>query len=343
MSLEQSTEVATGARRRIVALPARVEAPVALIMRESDQREALTERIGRRRVVAFPSLAHFCTEEQRKQPWVGIVVGYPCAWDAQLDRYVAHRSCITLYQVPEDEYSWPEAVQRYSNLEQVDAWLLDLLQPMPAWKKALEEARKKPRAPKVRTPRSQLSLPIGDTESTSSGSARPEPRLSSSRPEARASGATVRASSARTRAASTSTGLLGAFSHNAENLRQTEGSGPRTVTRRIVKSAPPTAGSRATKKVESRAATAGSRAARPESPASTSKLRGKAAQALPVASKSITLSARDLQAVSRAGAHLPAELVRLVGEIGLTRASQLLRSLEANARVVRSGASSRRS
>src|SRR4051794_28658639 len=167
MSLEQSTELAAGARRRIVALPTRFEAPVALIMREAEQREALTDHLGRRRVVSFPSLAHFCTEEQRRQPWLGIIVGYSCAWDAQLDRYVPHTSCITLYQVPEEGHGWPEGVQRLAERDQLDAWLLDLAEPMPAWKRAIEEARKKPRKPRRPVVRAemgeqQLSLPMAE-------------------------------------------------------------------------------------------------------------------------------------------------------------------------------------
>src|SRR6476620_2724267 len=175
MSLEQSTELAAGARRRIVALPTRLEAPVALIMREAEQREALTDHLGRRRVVSFPSLAHFCTEEQRRQPWLGIIVGYSCAWDAQLDRYVPHSSCITLYQVPEEGHGWPEGVQRLVDRDQLDAWLLDLTEPMPAWKKALEEARKKPRKPKrapaARVEAAQLSLPMSQEASSEGSSA----------------------------------------------------------------------------------------------------------------------------------------------------------------------------
>jgi hypothetical protein len=151
MSSEQSTEAAAGARRRIVALPTRFEPPVALIMREAEQRDSLTNQLGRRRAIAFPSLAHFLTEEQRKQPWAGIVVGYSCAWDAQLDRYVPHRSCIALYQVAEDEgYEWPEAVQRVQSVEQVETWLGDLLSPLPNWKKLLEEARRKPKPKRTR-------------------------------------------------------------------------------------------------------------------------------------------------------------------------------------------------
>jgi|GEM_PF-5977450 len=212
MSLEQSTELAAGARRRIVALPARIEAPVALIMREAEPREALTDHLGRRRVVSFPSLAHFCTEEQRRQPWLGIVVGYSCAWDAQLDRFVPHPSCITLYQVPEEGHGWPEGVVRLHERDQLDAWLADLAEPMPAWKKALEEARKKARTKprRARAPRAeltaseQLSLPMAEASG------------------ARASAPSLEA---------------GSFSHRGRNAESTRA--PRVITKRVVRAPAP--------------------------------------------------------------------------------------------------------
>lgn len=300
MSLEQSTELAAGARRRIVALPTRIEAPVALIMREAEQREALTDHLGRRRVVSFPSLAHFCTEEQRRQPWLGIVVGYSCAWDAQLDRYVPHTSCIGLYQVPEEGHGWPEGVQRISERDQLDAWLLDLAEPMPTWKKALEEARKKPRKPKrapvVRAEATQLSLPMShETASAESGS----------------------------------------FSHRGTS---TEGTGaPRrqkVVTKRIVRSAAPTAPTPAAAP-RSRASAA---EARPAARGRTAEPRVSAREQKKAAPRpSVRLSASDLAAASRAGAHLPRELVRLASEIGFARALELLSGLKQNARALTRG------
>ncbi|MFT3924785.1 MAG: hypothetical protein QM778_19785 [Myxococcales bacterium] len=296
MSLEQSTELAAGARRRIVALPARIEAPVALIMREAEQREALTDHLGRRRVVSFPSLAHFCTDEQRRQPWLGIVVGYSCAWDAQLVRFVPHPSCITLYQVPEEGHGWPEDVVRIGELDRLDAWLLDLAEPIPGWKKALEEARKKPRKPKPRvvvprvvTPRieaarvegAQLSLPMA-------AAVAPAPSVAEQ---------------------------IGSFSHRAKGATGATRT-PKVITKRIVREPAPTRPARA----------------RGAAPARTKML----ASAAPASTRRphITLSAKDLAAASRAGAHLPKELVRLASEIGFARAQELLSGLQQNARAI---------
>ncbi len=275
MSLDQSTEVAAGARRRIVALPTRVEAPVALIMREAEQREALADHVGRRRAVSFPSLAHFCTEEQRRQPWLGIIVGYSCAWDAQLERFVPHPSCISLYQVAEEGHGWPEGVQRIAERDQLDAWLRDLAEPMPAWKRALEEARKKPRKPRrapakrEAPPTQQLSLPMAE------------------------------------KADQAAAGSLGSFSHRG---RKEPAATQKVVTKRVVKSRE----------------AAPRPAPQAKSPAPASKDTRRV----------VRLSASEIAKASRAGAHLPKELIRLAGEIGFARAEELLSGLRQNARAL---------
>ncbi len=289
MSFEQSTEVAAGARRRIVALPVRSEAPVALIMRDSEQREQLAEQLGRRRVVSFPSLAHFCTEEQRRQPWVGIIVGYSCAWDAQLDRYIPHRSCISLYLSSEEQegYGWPDAVSRVSDREQLDAWLSDLLAPMPAWKRALEEAKnkKKERKPRERPARTQLSLPMlegGEASASSKPSVRPK---------------------------------------QSEKAKVVS-----------LPKAPKESRVAQPKKALARPAKKNAKKARPEARGKQQALRHEA-PARPV----IRLSAREIEAASRAGAHLPREFSRLALELGLVRARELLLGLTQNARSYRKG------
>ncbi len=293
MSFEQSTEVAAGARRRIVALPVRIEAPVALIMRDAEQREQLAEQLGRRRVVSFPSLAHFCTDEQRRQPWVGIIVGYSCAWDAQLDRYIAHRSCISLFLGEEQEgYGWPDAVSRIADRTQLDAWLADLLEPMPAWKRALEEAKnkKKERKPRGRPARVQLSLPMLDTQDLGSPkqSARPQP-------------------SEKTKAVSLPK------APKAPKQSKTRVAQPKkAVVRSEVQ--------KGKKKTQS-VARGKQEALRYEAPAR------------PV----VRLSAREIEAASRAGAHLSRDLSRLALELGLVRARELLQGLEQNVRAYRKG------
>jgi hypothetical protein len=219
---------------------------------------------------------------------LGIIVGYSCAWDAQLERFVPHPSCISLYQVPEEGHGWPEGVQRISERDQLDAWLRDLAEPMPAWRRAIEEARKKPRKPRraparVEAREQQLSLPMADRQ-----------------PE----GADQAVEG-------------GAFSHRAR--QDTPKPRQKVVTKRVVRSAEPAAKPVARGKSSAR----GSRDA-VESP----RIRPE------VMRRAIKLSARDLAAASRAGAHLPKELVRLASEIGFARAQQLLHGLRQNARAL---------
>jgi hypothetical protein len=288
---------------------------VALIMREAEQREALTDHLGRRRVVSFPSLAHFCTEEQRRQPWLGIIVGYSCAWDAQLDRYVPHTSCITLYQVPEEGHGWPEGVQRLAERDQLDAWLLDLAEPMPAWKKAIEEARKKPRKPRSSAPRveareQQLSLPMAGSDSVG-----------------------VNAQEA------------GSFSHGKGSAEvKAAKRREKVVTKRVVREAAPAPAATRPRTARAPEPRGNKRAAakvglppvktRKSARAAEGSVRLSARAAEAALRPAISLSARDIAAASKAGAHLPRELVRLASEIGFSRAQQLLNGLRQNARTL---------
>lgn len=302
MSSEQSTELSAGARRRIVALPARAEAPVALIMRDNEQRDALTEHLGRRRVVAFPSLAHFLTEEQKRVPWAGIVVGYACAWDAQLDAFVPHRSCVALYQVSEEDYAWPEAVTRLEGQEQLDAWVTDLLSPNPAWKKALEEARKKPRRKTAREAAEkraelsrQLELAVNGISTDKAGKA-----AAAQAGEASQAGAQVASAGA----------------------AQAEAKPSAPEKRAKPKAAQPRAS-----KIEARP-----RKVKVTARADQRQVREAARQvALPLPRMRHRPELYRLGSTAGLDARLERELVRLAGEIGLARARALLDTLHQNA------------
>jgi hypothetical protein len=205
MSVPPSEGPAPAGRRRIVMLPHKVLTPVALIAREGEERDALEQQLTRARpVVAFPSLAHFCTDSTLKERWAGILLARTHAWDSRLDDYVPRRAFIALYGLTDEGYGWPDAVKRIGTPEELEAWLTLLASP------TLPEDDKPRPTPRVvrprkeRTPRisialapvraqvreekpegSQLALPIAADADGAAGSAAPSPAAPSAQPEPR--------------------------------------------------------------------------------------------------------------------------------------------------------------
>jgi hypothetical protein len=205
MSVPPSEGPAPAGRRRIVMLPHKVLTPVALVAREGEERDALEQQLTRARpVVAFPSLAHFCTESTLKERWAGILLARTHAWDSRLDDYVPRRAFIALYGLTDEGYGWPEAVKRIGTPEELEAWLTLLASP------TLPEDDKPRPAPRIvrprkeRTPRisimlapvraqvreekpegAQLALPIAADADDATGSASPAPAAPSAEPEPR--------------------------------------------------------------------------------------------------------------------------------------------------------------
>jgi hypothetical protein len=159
MSAEPPTLAAPPIRRRIVSAPQRTATPVALIVRERPLVAALEAQIQQTRpVVVFPSLAHFCTEQNRSERWGGVIVARACAWDARLDKYVLDHDCLALYGEAEG-YGWPESVKRLRD-EEVGGWLGGL--DTPRLPKPVVRARPKrisePGASRARQKRSAFSF-----------------------------------------------------------------------------------------------------------------------------------------------------------------------------------------
>jgi hypothetical protein len=142
-----------------VSAPQRTATPVALIVRERPLVAALEAQIQQTRpVVVFPSLAHFCTEQNRSERWGGVIVARACAWDARLDKYVLDHDCLALYGEAEG-YGWPESVKRLRD-EEITGWLGGL--DTPRLPKPVVRARPKrvsePGAARVRQKRTAFSF-----------------------------------------------------------------------------------------------------------------------------------------------------------------------------------------
>jgi hypothetical protein len=131
-------------RRRIIQQPLRAEAPFALIAADTAQTAELEARLKRDRpLITFPSISHFLAEPARREPWQAVVIARAGAWDPRLDNHVRRRRAIALFALPEEVYSWPEAVARVSDLTELSAWLEALDAPEPVHvKKAVKRERR---------------------------------------------------------------------------------------------------------------------------------------------------------------------------------------------------------
>ena len=144
MSIESPADT-TPVRRRIVQLPVRTEAPLALIVGDPAPSNELEERLKRAHpVITFPSFSHFLAERPRSQPWVGIVVARSGAWDPRLDGYVRGRRSIALFGLTEESYGFPDAVARIHSVEELDPWVTALTAPEPLRLK--ERVKREPRS-----------------------------------------------------------------------------------------------------------------------------------------------------------------------------------------------------
>jgi hypothetical protein len=134
-------------RRRIIQQPLRTEAAYALIAADPAQTGELEARLKRDRpLITFPSISHFLAEPVRREPWAAVVVARAGAWDPRFDSHVRRRRAIALFALPEEVYSWPEAVARVRDLTELSAWLESLDAPEPAAVKRVIKREQRARA-----------------------------------------------------------------------------------------------------------------------------------------------------------------------------------------------------